>query len=126
MRPWDLTNDKEQYESDFIVTTWTKHRTPVVRTLSITSLEQKPDIQSVGITSGRHSTRQIQRTGVNRLNVVGEESGSSTAEVDPKLESDNETRIRKFLTEEWMLLKSCTANYSQKAMTYILQDKSGY
>lgn len=92
MRPWDLTNDKLQYESDYIITTWTKHRTPVVRTLSITSLEQKPESckQTKSIPVQRHSTRQLQRPSINkRLNVVGEESGSSTGEIDARHDSDS-------------------------------------
>ena len=94
MRPWDLTNDKLQYESDYIVTTWTKHRTPVVRTLSITSLEQKPDnckpVTVTNIPVQRHSTRQLSRQSINkRLNVVGEESGSSTGEIDAIHDSDS-------------------------------------
>lgn len=97
MRPWDLTNDKVQYESDFVITTWTKHRTPVVRTLSITSLEQNncENANSSG-SVGRHSSRQIQRPAVKRLKVVGEESGSSTAEIDQKHDSDSsEPPLRK-------------------------------
>lgn len=54
MRPWDITNDKLQYESEFIVTTWTKHRTPVVRTLSITSLEQNVSEKS-NVPQQRHA-----------------------------------------------------------------------
>lgn len=97
MRPWDITNDKVQYESDFVITTWTKHRTPVVRTLSITSLEQNKAEAANGTTSVvRHASRQIQRPAVKRLKAVGEESGSSTAEVDQKLDSDSsEPGLRK-------------------------------
>lgn len=90
MRPWDLTNDKLQFESDFVITTWTKHRTPVVRTLSITSLEQnKAETTTTTGAVVRHASRQIQRPSVKRLKVVGEESGSSTAEVDQKHDSDS-------------------------------------
>ncbi|XP_041365973.1 oxysterol-binding protein-related protein 8-like isoform X2 [Gigantopelta aegis] len=38
MRPWDPSNDVIQYEKDFVVRTHTRHKTPVVRTMSITSL----------------------------------------------------------------------------------------
>ncbi|WAR01982.1 OSBL8-like protein, partial [Mya arenaria] len=89
MRPWDITNDKLQYESEYMITTWTKHKMPVVRTLSITSLEQSKSEKSPTMVSSRHSVRQIQRPSVKRLKVVGEESGSSCAELDQKLDSDS-------------------------------------
>ncbi|XP_052245165.1 oxysterol-binding protein-related protein 8-like isoform X3 [Dreissena polymorpha] len=97
MRPWDITNDKLQYENEYKVTTWTIHRTPVVRTLSITSLEQnKSEMTNNSVPMTRHSVRQVQRPAVKRLNVVGEESGSSCAEHDPKLDSDSsEPALRK-------------------------------
>lgn len=106
MRPWDITNDRLQYETDFVITTWTKHRTPVVRTLSITSLEQNKTETPNGTTSVvRHASRQIQRPAVKRLKVVGEESGSSTAEVDQKHDSDSsEPALRKSVI--YTLLKS--------------------
>lgn len=98
MRPWDITNDKLQYEVDYVISTWTKHRMPVVRTLSITSLEQKPDKSSSSVPTIRHSTRQIQRPSMKRLKVLGEESGSSTAELDQKQDSDSsETGLRMYI-----------------------------
>ncbi|ESO91605.1 hypothetical protein LOTGIDRAFT_217357 [Lottia gigantea] len=41
VRPWDPINDLLQYEREFKIQTHTKHRTPVVRTMSITSQEQE-------------------------------------------------------------------------------------
>jgi len=89
MRPWDITNDKLQYESDFKVTTWTKHKTPVVRTLSITSLEQGKQEKTSKTIVSRHGVRPIQRPSVKQLKVFGEESGSSCAELDQKQDSDS-------------------------------------
>ena len=40
-RPWDPHNDLSVYENDFIVGTRTKHRTPVIRTTSLTCVVQK-------------------------------------------------------------------------------------
>lgn len=92
MRPWDITNDRLQYESDYVIATWTRHRTPVVRALSITSLEQQPDPSNPTAALSRHSGRTIQRPVMKRLKVVGEESGSSAAEVDQKQDSDSSER----------------------------------
>ena len=111
MRPWDLTNDKLQYESDYIITTWTKHRTPVVRTLSITSLEQKPETGKpvTVIPATRHSSRQLQRPTINkRLNIVGEESGSSTGEIDARHDSDSsEPNLSKYIVTSINKIKYC-------------------
>lgn len=100
MRPWDITNDKLQYESEYVISTWTKHRTPVVRTLSITSLEQVPDKSTTTVPVTRHSSK-IQRPSMKRLKVVGEESGSSAAELDQKHDSDSsEPGIRMYITKD--------------------------
>lgn len=79
MRPWDVSNDLLQYESEYKIQTWTRHKTPVVRTCSITSLEKQPD--------------NIRNTSLRRLNVVGEESESSCPEVDPPRDSDSSERV---------------------------------
>ncbi|ELT93091.1 hypothetical protein CAPTEDRAFT_166422 [Capitella teleta] len=38
-RPWDPLNDLLQYEHDYIVQTKTRHRTPIVRTMSISNVD---------------------------------------------------------------------------------------
>ena len=40
-RPWDDQNDLYTYESDFIIRTKTKHKTPMVRTQSIVSVSDE-------------------------------------------------------------------------------------
>ncbi|KAL3841612.1 hypothetical protein ACJMK2_019727 [Sinanodonta woodiana] len=86
MRPWDLSNDIVQYEKDMCIQTWTKHKTPVVRTCSITSLEQSTDTQK--LTTSSHITRPSSKC----LKVVGdlqeESGGSSTGELDKEAEID--------------------------------------
>ncbi|XP_011413025.3 oxysterol-binding protein-related protein 8 isoform X5 [Magallana gigas] len=84
MRPWDQSNDLLQYEQGYRIQTWTKHRTPVVRTCSITSLEQKPET-FVGrkILSRNCSIK-------NKALCAVEESESSTAEIEnSRLDSDS-------------------------------------
>ena len=83
MRPWDVSNDLLQYESEYKIQTWTRHKTPVVRTCSITSLEKQPD----------NINSSIRNTSLRRLNVVGEESESSCPEVDPPQDSDSSERV---------------------------------
>ena len=39
LRPWDPLNDLYQYEHDFIVSTKTKHKTPMIRTQSIINVQ---------------------------------------------------------------------------------------
>ena len=40
-RPWDENNDLYAYESDFVIRTKTKHKTPMVRTQSIVSVSDE-------------------------------------------------------------------------------------
>jgi hypothetical protein len=40
VRPWDLRNDLVQYESNFVIATRTRHRTPMIRAASIVSVER--------------------------------------------------------------------------------------
>lgn len=84
MRPWDVSNDLWQYEVDYRIQTWTKHRTPVVRTCSITSLEKQPDSLN----------SSIRNTSIRRLKVVGEESESSECpEAELLQDSDSSERL---------------------------------
>nr|XP_022335054.1 oxysterol-binding protein-related protein 8-like isoform X4 [Crassostrea virginica] len=84
MRPWDPSNDLLQYEQGYRIQTWTRHRTPVVRTCSITSLEQKPDTYP-----GRKIVSRNCSLKAKPLHVV-EESESSAAEVEnSRLDSDS-------------------------------------
>ncbi|XP_060596542.1 oxysterol-binding protein-related protein 8-like isoform X3 [Ruditapes philippinarum] len=119
MRPWDITNDKHQYESEYLISTWTKHRTPVVRTLSITSLEQVPDKSSTTVPVTRHPSK-IQRPSMKRLKVVGEESGSSAAELDQKHDSDSsEPGIRKRVSRS--ASNSRTAKVAEDTLAKLLE-----
>ncbi|KAK3101068.1 hypothetical protein FSP39_000723 [Pinctada imbricata] len=87
MRPWDQSNDKLQYEHEYTIQTWTKHRTPVVRTCSITSLDQQPEVFPPSGIHGVRATRNSIK--IKPLNVVGEESESSAPETELRRESDS-------------------------------------
>ena len=97
MRPWDVSNDLLQYESEYKIQTWTRHKTPVVRTCSITSLEKQPD----------NINSSIRNTSLRRLNVVGEESESSCPEVDPPRDSDSSERVP---GKNRRIQRSCSGN----------------
>ena len=87
MRPWDQSNDFLQYEIDYMIQTWTRHRTPVVRTCSITSLEQQPDVFPP---SGIHGVRVARNSiKLKPLRAVGEESESSAPELENRRDSDS-------------------------------------
>lgn len=98
MRPWDVSNDLLQYEVDYRIQTWTKHRTPVVRTCSITSLEKQPDSLN----------SSIRNTSIRRLKVVGEESESSECpEAELLQDSDSSERLP---GKNRRVQRSCSSN----------------
>ena len=88
MRPWDPSNDLLQYEYDYGIKTWTKHKTPVVRTCSIASLDQQP------LTPSSTRMSAMKRASVKRLRIVGEEeeSESSSHELEIAQDSDSSER----------------------------------
>lgn len=52
LRPWDPRNDLLQYEFNFVIQTKTRHRTPMIRTASIVSVDpQVVSRASIGCTS---------------------------------------------------------------------------
>lgn len=57
LRPWDPMNDLIQYENDFVIQTKTRHRTPIVRTTSITNVDE----------SNRHGTGSVAAARVARI-----------------------------------------------------------
>ena len=69
-------NDVIQYENDFIIQTKTRHRTPIVRTTSITNVDE-PNRHKVD----RARVARIKRASIKHLArtaVVEHESGSSS------------------------------------------------
>ncbi|XP_046589056.1 oxysterol-binding protein-related protein 8 isoform X3 [Neodiprion lecontei] len=84
LRPWDPRNDVVQYEYDYVVRTKTKHKTPIMRTGSIISVEpqtQMPLLQAESRSSLsvlKSSKRQL--TNNMPLTEAAHDSGSSSAE----------------------------------------------
>ncbi|XP_046414646.1 oxysterol-binding protein-related protein 8 isoform X1 [Neodiprion pinetum] len=84
LRPWDPRNDVVQYEYDYVVRTKTKHKTPIMRTGSIISVEpqtQMPLLQAESRSSLsvlKSSKRQL--TNNMPLAEAAHDSGSSSAE----------------------------------------------
>ncbi len=85
-RPWDPMNDVIQYENDFIVQTKTKHRTPMVRTMSITNISDSTSVghKRPGSVDLRQSRPiRLPRTSMKRLRkITHQESGSSTPDAE--------------------------------------------
>ncbi|CAH1785610.1 unnamed protein product [Owenia fusiformis] len=86
LRPWDAFNDLVQYENDFIIKTKTRHKTPLVRTTSIMSVEKSQEglrnqkrqasierVRAVRMRSTRTHSRQ---------KMIINDSGSSTPDQD--------------------------------------------
>ncbi|CAL7946821.1 unnamed protein product [Xylocopa violacea] len=84
VRPWDPRNDVVQYEQDYIVRTKTRHKTPIMRTGSIVSVEpqtQVPLLQAESRSSLsvlKSSKRQLSNN--LPLTETAHDSGSSSAE----------------------------------------------
>jgi len=47
LRPWDTRNDLFQYECDYIIQTKTRHKTPMIRTSSIISVEPPTSVSCI-------------------------------------------------------------------------------
>lgn len=46
LRPWDTRNDLFQYECDYEIQTKTRHKTPMIRTSSIISVDPPTGVKS--------------------------------------------------------------------------------
>lgn len=111
VRPWDQRNDVIQYESNFVIATKTRHRTPMIREASIVSVERQSESirQQLALSSpnGAEFRKPLSNepntnggTGVviRRRNVDG--SISSSAEGD-QLHSSEEDSLNRVRVEEY-------------------------
>lgn len=95
LRPWDPLNDLLQYEHDYIVQTKTRHRTPIVRTTSITNVDDQSTASGRG--QGRGGTslervRRMKRASLKHLrSLQGRESGSSTPDHEVRVGDSEST-----------------------------------
>ena len=79
LRPWDPMNDLLQYEHDYVVQTKTRHRCPIVRTTSITNVDESSVGHKRQSSLDRVRAARIKRASMKHLHSSMErESGSST------------------------------------------------
>ncbi|GAB1598485.1 Hypothetical predicted protein [Argonauta hians] len=95
MRPWDQCNDLLQYESDYIIKARTRHRTPMVRVRSLSSLDKKEEVKAY--TKSKNSVSRMKRPSTlsqrsmsrgqskTQCQTAGE-SGSSTPDVEVEIQ----------------------------------------
>lgn len=100
VRPWDQRNDVIQYESNFVIATKTRHRTPMIREASIVSVERQSESirqQLVLAPNGAEFRKPMGESNANgtsairRRNVDG--SISSSAEGDHMHSSEDDSRL---------------------------------
>ncbi|KZS07155.1 Oxysterol-binding protein [Daphnia magna] len=100
VRPWDQRNDVVQYESNFVIATKTRHRTPMIREASIVSVERQSESirqQLVLSPNGAEFRKPLNESNANgtsairRRNVDG--SISSSAEGDQIHSSEEDSRL---------------------------------
>ena len=83
-------NDLLQYEHEYIIQTKTRHRTPIVRTTSITNVdESQRGMSRSGSTIARMN--RIKRASIKRMQTLDRESGSSTPDVEAQGHGDSES-----------------------------------
>lgn len=76
LRPWDPRNDLLQYEFNFVIQTKTRHRTPMIRTASIVSVDPQVADSRSSITMLKTSKHQLS----SKVSAVDRNSGSSSPE----------------------------------------------
>ncbi|XP_076041457.1 oxysterol-binding protein-related protein 8 isoform X3 [Oratosquilla oratoria] len=61
LRPWDLRTDLFQYEYSYAISTKTRHKTPMIRTASIISVEPKCEVSRVSAVDGVRFMGMLER-----------------------------------------------------------------
>ena len=74
-RPWDDQNDLYTYESDFIIRTKTKHKTPMVRTQSIVSVSDEAGGGGAGGGTSNAASPGNTITGTGGVSIVDSAAG---------------------------------------------------
>ncbi|XP_046452707.1 oxysterol-binding protein-related protein 8-like isoform X1 [Daphnia pulex] len=102
VRPWDQRNDVIQYESNFVIATKTRHRTPMIREASIVSVERQTESirQQLVLSSpnGPEFRKPLSEANVNGASVIrrrnADGSISSSAEGDLLHSSEEDSRLK--------------------------------
>ncbi|XP_070199099.1 oxysterol-binding protein-related protein 8-like isoform X4 [Littorina saxatilis] len=102
-RPWDAVNDVYQYEKQFVVQTQTRHKTPHVRAMSLTSLNKSVEKKKLRIprtVEESDSSGQGHRRESDSSDYVGQRSSGKTIKLtqegmmllfDPLIKMQEET-----------------------------------
>ena len=80
-RPWDDQNDLYTYESDFIIRTKTKHKTPMVRTQSIVSVSDEAGGGGAGGGTSNAASPGNAITGAAGVSIVDSAGRRGSAEI---------------------------------------------
>ncbi|KAL0276216.1 UNVERIFIED_CONTAM: hypothetical protein PYX00_003829 [Menopon gallinae] len=87
LRPWDPRNDVQQYEYNYIICTKTRHRTPMIRTSSIVSVEPS-NVQPLLQTESR-SSLSVLKSSKRRITSKTKRQESISSSQDGELHSDS-------------------------------------
>lgn len=94
VRPWDLRNDVVQYESNFVIATKTRHRTPMIRDASIQSESLRQQMAISGSLNESPNARPGSGTHHRRSNSnAADGSISSSAEGDHLHSSEDDSHL---------------------------------
>ncbi|KAK6640821.1 hypothetical protein RUM44_012518 [Polyplax serrata] len=87
LRPWDPRNDLLQYEFNYVISTKTRHRTPMIRTSSIVSVEPS-SVQPLLQTESR-SSLSVLKSSKRRMTTKTKRQESISSSQDGELHSDS-------------------------------------
>lgn len=91
VRPWDLRNDVVQYESNFVIATKTRHRTPMIREASIQSESLRQQMAAAG--SLNESPNAAGSATRHRRNNAADGSLSSSGDGDHMHSSEDDSHL---------------------------------
>ncbi|XP_014227907.1 oxysterol-binding protein-related protein 8 [Trichogramma pretiosum] len=100
IRPWDPRNDVLQYEQDYIIKTKTRHKTPIMRTGSIVSIDPQSQVPLLMAESRsslsvlKSSKRQLTNNHPHNETVAHDSASSSDAAHSDSSQSAHKRRSR--------------------------------
>ena len=112
LRPWDPMNDLLQYEHNYIAQTKTRHRTPIVRTTSITNVDELTRGHKRQSSLERIRAARIKRASMKHLHKMERESGSSTPDGEVGRVSDTSDSGGRFRQSKMIIPSRLRMNHS--------------
>jgi len=93
LRPWDPMNDVLQYENNYVIQTKTRHRMPVVRTTSITNVDESVRLGKRPSGMGLASQARIKRASMKHKQLKPLKSGivDSGSSSPDQIDSDSDS-----------------------------------